>query len=293
MEGLRDLIGCRLYKDMDLVGTSAYVFDTNCKDLEAFLESLEHADDWLAADEERLNAFFLEVTRLLHNTVAGAMSLREHTKTFRQRWYVAHSDIARVQAKASGTFDVPAAQFVQQLRVFMQHRGVPERAVVSSWDEEGGRQSFVLPRDTLLEARGWPPGAQSFLEHAPEQIDVLGLFRTYRESVDAFYSWFENDIRATHEEVLAECDEARREYLQLSLEDNLKIYLSAPPDFPGLKRLESVFHNTMTSEEIASLDEVEQGSQRAELAIDILRRMRLNSDAVEQSVRRLYAERAP
>lgn len=36
----------------------------------------------------------------------------------------------------------------------------------------------------------------------------------------------------------------------MSLEDNLEIYLCAPADFPGLKRLESVFHNTMTTEEV-------------------------------------------
>lgn len=220
------------------------------------------------------------------------MSLREHTERFQQRGYVRDSDAARVEAQISATFDVPAAQFVQQLRVFMQHHRVPDHAILASWTEEGGRQAFVLPRDALLEARKWPTGARSCLESAPEQIEVLGLIRTYREAVDAFYLWFENDIRTTHEEILAECDEARREYLQLSLEDNLEIYMSAPPEFPGLTRLESVFHNTMTSEEIDSLDQAELGPQRAELAINILREKRLSSDAVERSVRKLYAERA-
>lgn len=220
------------------------------------------------------------------------MSLGEHTERFQQRGYVRDSDAARVEAQISATFDVPAAQFVQQLRVFMQHHRVPDHAILASWTEEGGRQAFVLPRDALLEARKWPTGARSCLESAPEQIEVLGLIRTYREAVDAFYLWFENDIRTTHEEILAECDEARREYLQLSLEDNLEIYMSAPPEFPGLTRLESVFHNTMTSEEIDSLDQAELGPQRAELAINILREKRLSSDAVERSVRKLYAERA-
>ena len=81
-------------------------------------------------------------------------------------------------------------------------------------------------------------------------------------------------------------------YLRLSLEDNLEIYLSVPADFPGLKRLESVFNNTMTTEEVASLDQVRTGSERAELAINILRQRGLSSDAVEQGVRRVYAARA-
>lgn len=57
MQQLQDLRGCRLYGDMDMVGRSAYVFDTNSKELEALLGSLEQADDWLAVDEEKLNAF--------------------------------------------------------------------------------------------------------------------------------------------------------------------------------------------------------------------------------------------
>lgn len=290
MERLRELPGCRLYQEMNQLGISGYVFDRNCKELEKWLESLEQADDWLVGKNRELRVYFQEVTRRLHNTVAAAMSLRWHTIVFTDRWYSSESDKERFKERRSQTFDVPRAQFIQQLREYMQHYGIPPQAVQVWGNGEGARQAFVLSRDDLLQWRRWKAGARSFIHEAPDQLELLDLFRWYRGTLEGFYRWYEDDIRATHADILTECDEVKREYVTLSLEDNLEIYLSAPPEFPGLRNLNSVFFRSMTEEERASLCQIPL-PDRPRLAIRILQRKKVSSPVVEERVRRLYSER--
>ena len=174
MSRLPDLEGCRLYRDMERVGMSAYVFDTNSKELEQLLRWVTESGDAedLMGNHEKWDAFFREVTRRMHNTVAAAMSLREHTLILTNGWYSGH-DLARVESEQVHILDVPRVQFVQQLRVYVQHRGIPDQAVQAKGSPTGFTQVFVLPRASLLSWRRWRPGARSFLESGPERLTRL------------------------------------------------------------------------------------------------------------------------
>jgi hypothetical protein len=292
MMQLRALPGSRLIDDMDAVGISGYVFDTNCRELEDLLYQVEQPEDfWAFTDQRKSRAFFQEVTRRLHNAVASAMTLRDHTKRLTDKWC---GDIpetaARVEARQRGTFEVPGAAFIQQLRVVMQHRRVPEQSVqVSGGEGRATEQKYVLSRDGLLNAYEWPSRALAFLRDAPEEIHVLPLVRWYREEVDSFYAWLEDHLKQTHAGIIAEFVSREREYFILELEDRLEGF-TMYPGYPGRRNPESdIFFGIMDASEQDSIRRVPV-ERRATLALRILETKGYLSEAIREGVRRLYEE---
>ena len=67
-----------------------------------------------------------EVSRRVHNFVAAALTLVEHTRVFMRKHYANTSVLARFEGKISAELDnEPVVKFVQNLRNFMLHKGLP------------------------------------------------------------------------------------------------------------------------------------------------------------------------
>jgi hypothetical protein len=295
MMRLREMPGSQLIDDMDEVGISTYVFDTNCQELEVLLTGVEQPEEfWAFTDDAKSRAFFQEVTRLLHNAVASARSLRERTTILTDRWYADMPEAAaQVAIKQAETFDVPEAQFIQQLRNVMLKARLPAQSVqVSGGRNQETRQRYVLSRDGLLKTarRRWPSGAKVFLEGSPEEIHILPLVRSYRELVESFYVWLDDHLKRTHAASLAEFASAEGEYVILELESRLEGFPNTPPDYPGRQKPEaSIFFGIMDSSEQDSIRSVPM-ERRATLALRILERKGYVSQAIREGVRRLYKE---
>ncbi len=67
-----------------------------------------------------------EVTRRVHNFVAAALTLVEHTRIFMRKNYSDTPILDRYQTKIDADFkDEPLVQFVQNLRNYILHNGLP------------------------------------------------------------------------------------------------------------------------------------------------------------------------
>ncbi|MGH2764694.1 MAG: hypothetical protein ACRDKA_02095 [Actinomycetota bacterium] len=293
MMRLPEMPGARLIDDMDEVGISTYVFDTNCRELEALLLRVEEPEAfWAFTDARKRRAFFQEVTRLLHNAVASARSLRERTHILTNRWYADVPEAAaEVKRRQTATFDVPEAQFVQQLRnVMLKARLPPQLIHIAGGRDQETHQRYILSREGLLSTarRRWPSSARSFLENSPEEIHVLPIVQSYRERVQSYYFWLEDHLRQTHARIIGEFESAEREYFILELEDRLGGFPKTSRDYPGRKNPEAdVFHGILDESEQDSVRSVPI-ERRATLAIRILERKECMSEAIRDGVRRLY-----
>jgi hypothetical protein len=136
-----------------------------------------------------------EVLHLLHNYVASAKSLIDHTRRAYRKLYVTDALIPDYQSEVNARFaNDPLSQFVENLREMAQHYRLPRISLTRSF---GGGPSgsamttrLQLKTEDLREYREWSAPAQEFLRTAGATIDVLDLVESYHAHVAAFHTWF-------------------------------------------------------------------------------------------------------
>src|SRR5436309_13199899 len=119
----KDLMGSRGYLVFSQLGAlrgSVLVFEGNHAQLTAALEKFRDPAFYLPTlDREhpkRLDDFLLEVTRLLHNYVAAAISLADHTRVVANELYVRTPFLGEYKDRVRQTFaESPVARFVHGL----------------------------------------------------------------------------------------------------------------------------------------------------------------------------------
>lgn len=146
-----------------------------------------------------------EIARLLHNFVAGALSLIEHTRVVYRQLYEPHSTIAEYPERVTVSFaQHPLSQFVIKLRQMVQHYRMPS---VGNYTEVSGirggiadevRIQLRLTRADLLQFDGWNAPARRFIEETGDSIDLRVIVVGYFTHVSEFYDWFDARQREVH-----------------------------------------------------------------------------------------------
>ena len=155
-----------------------------------------------------------EVTRRVHNFVAAALTLVEHTRIFMREHYSGVALFERYQAKIDAEFaQEPLVKFVQDLRNFMLHNGLPNSAMFLKFDSNpdlpggGTMQTGIHIRAApLLEWDNWTTPARTFIENSGEFIDIKSFAEVYTDKVIAFHDWLQGELDQFH---LADLEELR------------------------------------------------------------------------------------
>src|SRR5688572_23884124 len=87
----RESRGERLMQELRALGWSTYTFETNFRELHDYLRLITEDERGLELlplmNRDKQHAALRELIRRFHNFMAAALSLREHTYTFRKHWY--------------------------------------------------------------------------------------------------------------------------------------------------------------------------------------------------------------
>ncbi len=107
------------------------------------------------------------------------------------------------------------AQFVQGLRNYMLHRGLPNShmfmtftATPGATDNSGTTETGIrISTTSLLDWDGWKPAARTYLEKAGADLDVQEFAQEYLALASQFQGWLEASIADHHRRELEELDE--------------------------------------------------------------------------------------
>lgn len=186
----------RLRADFAGLARSYRAFLGNDRELRSFLAAREQPPGalelWDARNAERL---LDEVDRLLHNYLASALSLRDHTLRVRRKYAKAAGwEEAYVEHERQIFLNDPVCSFVQKLRHYCLHFRLPiARGQLSGevtdgqWNMSG---SVNLLKSNLLAWEDWKAPAKAYLDSAPDKIDLKDVVRQYTDSVNTFNAWF-------------------------------------------------------------------------------------------------------
>lgn len=188
---------------------SVDLFERNHTELVVFLDYLcspRVAFSFSWTDERwLLHEAMKEVGFLLHNFVAAAKSLIDHTRVLHRQLYEEDDAIPDYQQQIEERFaEDPLTQFMIKLREFVQHYQLPMvgLSVESGEIQDGVSKNMKiwtrLDVDDLYRFDGWNRPAKKYLEEAGDTLDLRVIVGEYFNHVVAFYEWFEMAQRQIH-----------------------------------------------------------------------------------------------
>jgi hypothetical protein len=212
--------GARLQSDLQALGRSFRVFMGNCDELLGFFNTTNDPavaiQLWAVQNRAAFERFLDEVDRLLHNVVAAAMSLREHSYRVRDKWLKPDGrDKLREQysERVKLVFaESLSAQLIEGLRVIVQHKKLPRLlGHASVTPGEAFESKIHLDSDDLLEWDEWKPEARAFLEESEDPLVLDEIVVEYREAVAGFHSWFGFAVAQRNVAALHDLERGKRE----------------------------------------------------------------------------------
>ena len=146
-----------------------------------------------------------EIGFLLHNFVAAAQSLVDHTRVLYRQLYEPQGKLPEYPEEVQKRFaNDPLSQFVIRLRQMAQHYRLPSIANHTQISNiSGGRAGSViieirLKTEDLRQFDSWNAPAKQFMEEAGPTINVRNMVQKYFEHVVDFYEWFSQKQKDVH-----------------------------------------------------------------------------------------------
>jgi hypothetical protein len=224
-----------------------------------YLELQKHLSDQLqpetafrlayAQHNKELEAIQLETIRYLHNFIASALSLIDHTRVFQRRLFTKDDAFTtEYQAKIDELFVTsPLAAFIVSFRQYVQHYQSPMIANVSNLVDkaEDMQAKVVIAKADLLDFSKWTAPAKKFIHSLDNELDVVKTTDEYYQLVIGFHGWFEK--RQT-EIFRAELDELNA-LKKLAINEQLKTIVN---HFAKLDDIDNTFFITNVTRHFSS-----------------------------------------
>jgi hypothetical protein len=290
--------------DKELKATAAYhvvkeirgfsrsikLFEGNYQQLADSLEYFSDAErsfELEQAGHEKLKVHFQsEVVRLIHNFVAAALSLVDHTRIHYRKLY-GEGEFPEYRDRLGEAFaDDQLANFVKGLRQYFQHFGLPHIYFETAWSRDNPIfLRTVRLRNRELQDFDWKQKAREFLLSQSEDIDLFLLVKTYHEKVVQFYEWFQGRQEEIHADQFAEVAEKQMQIRRIALPDILN----------GLLQMPDINAEMFETNVIKFLDEDElvmyalmESNSKAEFLLLVFKQMAEISTSIEKRIRALW-----
>lgn len=271
---------------------SIELFDGNYRELRDLLLFFEDINKSIYLEQDgndiERRRLLREIVRFMHNYVAAAMSLIEHSRIHYRKLYERNQLFPEYQKKVDAVFkDDPLSCFVKDLRQFFQHYALPGISLQMNWTKATGIMERTV-RLSLVDLKGfkWSSTAKQFFTAQTEDIDLLKLTNAYHEKVTAFYQWFQRRQEQLHATDFKKVAEAKQQMLRLALPDILNSTLQ----FPGLTvvQFEASILKFLNEDTLVMLALMKPES-KAEFLCAVFKTMADISPSIEKSIYELFS----
>lgn len=275
--------------------SSQYIFHINFNELERWLlhmiDSSNLTVPTVLINPEFMDRARLEATRLLHNFLASAKTLVDHSLVFYRQMYEAENRFPDYQGRVKEEFlEDPLTQFIQRFRQYSQHYKSPNIGVSEKMSNGEFTRSVYLQKSDLLKFDGWNATAKKYMEGiAGADIDILAVMRAYRDKIQNFYKWFSERQKEIHADELDRLEKKESQFHCSEIEVSINgCLLRNDGSYCSEQAVFFPFSNDAFLQELASMGS--DKTKRAERAIEILSSIFRVSDRVKEKIRFLYQQ---
>jgi len=228
-EQMKATEGFRLHLKIRALRNSYYVFEANYRNLSVALDRVGKIENlttlWAVDNRDKLDRLLAEITRLLHNFLAGAKTLVDHTRVFKNDVYKGKGFEKVYQAKVDRDLvDSPVVSFVQDLRHYALHKQLPiTSAELSFQGSEGGTikdydSTIKLDVNSLREWDRWRVKSRIYLDALDNKVKIKEVAEQYEAAIRSFYQWFGEQQNQMHRVEFEELSNLETQYSQVSQE---------------------------------------------------------------------------
>ena len=161
----------------------------NYNELRRQLMALEDTSLWSQDNDGRVRQTLREVVRTLHNFLASAKTLIDHTRVHMDQFHPEESIRKAYDQKIRDLNHDNLQSFVQCLRNYTLHRTAAQIGAQISATPFGPRSGAILRVDELLKWDGWTAPATRYIESAGAEIAVREAIDEYMKRIKALYEW--------------------------------------------------------------------------------------------------------
>lgn len=210
----------------NLHATYSGIFVVNRRQLLDLLDRPNHDEELCVEliqnvrEQKVKKAFEVEMLRLIHNYIASASSLIDHSRRFITQY--SGSTFGRDYDKRRGGISATGEHnFIKDLRNYVVHYAIPPIGWLVAIDKND-KETFTprLTSATLLEWDKWSAQASQYINEAGEHINLVPLINVHADMIDGFYAWIFEQFKALHG---AEIDEVNALILSTLPEDLKKM----------------------------------------------------------------------
>lgn len=167
------------------------VLSGNLRELLALIERLENPNDPLNVmsieNRRLLEQKFTEVYRYLHNFLAAAATLVDHTRRMMNHRTINVAHKAEHDRDIKATFEHdPLSRFVKDFRNFVLHRDRPEIHLAVHLIPEPARHELLIDLESMLTWTKWSNPARKFLVSNSPSIRISDIVLPYGEKMRKF-----------------------------------------------------------------------------------------------------------
>lgn len=214
VEKLMSLNGWLIGEKIERLEISIFIFGRNFEELMRSIESFKKPTSFILLDvrnRDELHEFFKEVTRLLHNYLASAMTLVDHTRILVRELYN-EEKFAEFNEEYSSKIKVtfaenPLHQFIQGLRNYIVHKELPMVGAIINFNDINA--NLTVDMSVLSENFDWSKYAREFLKSKDNDEKLETLVTEYFKIVYEFHQWFYSRQLEIHAEEFKEANELK------------------------------------------------------------------------------------
>ena len=145
----------------------------------------------------------IEVHRLLHNFVASAYSLLEHTLRHVDNFYTNSEFVDQYKSKvASDLATAPVRDFIQDLRICLQHIQAVDIWASLKASDQGIESVLELSVSELQAWDGWKHLSRAYMAQAGDRIRLDSVASEYMQLISDFYTWFRQREERIHADLI-------------------------------------------------------------------------------------------
>jgi hypothetical protein len=213
-QSLQDLMnsdGWQVMKKFEHLALSFYVFKANNNELIKSIEDFKRPSSivlWDILNKEQMEHFLKEVTRQLHNFVASAKTLVDHTRKLTREMYQGTEFLEEFDSEVTQRFRLnPLVQFVHKLRDYVLHRALPVTSATLGPDLDA---SIRISIKDMRSWDGWNSVAREFVNNAKDEEHIESIIGQYSKLILSFYEWFEERHTQLNKPVFEETEQIRQ-----------------------------------------------------------------------------------
>ena len=183
IDKLQKTEGWRISKRIEHLGISANIFEANYHELMSKIEYFKSDDAmslWDYRNSIQMDNYLKEITRLLHNFVASALTLVEHTQIIARELYGTQPFWEEYRCEVAQKLSTnPNVQFVHNLRNYILHYDLPVTFASLTPECE---QLVKIKIHTLREWSGWRGLSRQYLDSLGDEEKIEDIVAAYRKA---------------------------------------------------------------------------------------------------------------